>query len=103
MKNPKLPRSPIRSVFVALAALNFGAIRALSDIKSTSRNVLRQGLYDPAEFDRIMNTLTRVDLLGSGALPMGNILAFGFMIHRRRRNRPFVRDAQGIRSPYTAR
>ena len=56
-------------VFVALAALNFTAIRAVSDYA------------DP-----------RGTLLGVGALPMANVLAVGPLIgYRSRRSRPVSR------------
>jgi hypothetical protein len=79
-------------VYVAIAALNLGAIRAWSDITSTGNKMLNGGPNDQVRFDRIMNTLLRADLLVTGALPMGNILAVGLMIliHRRRGNRPFL-------------
>jgi hypothetical protein len=77
-------------IFVTIAALNLGAIQAWSDIRSTGNKMLNRGPKDQAGFDRIMNTLTRADLLATGALPMGNILAVGLLIHRRRRNRPFL-------------
>jgi hypothetical protein len=80
MKTPRFQIAWVM-VFVAIPALNFGAIRALSEVKSTARKVLGDGQYDPAEFDRIMNTLTKVDLLGSGALPMANILAVGLIFY----------------------
>jgi hypothetical protein len=88
----KLPRFRIAwaMVFVAIAALNLGAIRAWSDIMSTGNKMLSRGPKHQADFDRILNTLLRADLLVTGALPMGNILAVGLMIHRRRRNRPFL-------------
>jgi hypothetical protein len=55
-------------VFVALAALNFGAIRAVFDHKSRTSY-----------------------LMGIGAVPMANVLAVGLLIgHRRRRNRRFL-------------
>jgi hypothetical protein len=38
----------------------------------------------------VVNAVIRADLLLAGALPMGNILAVGLMVHRRRRNRPFL-------------
>jgi len=54
--------------FVAIAALNFGAIRAVTDYRRPIS-----------------------DSLVVGALPMGNFLAFGLLIaHRRRRSRRFL-------------
>lgn len=88
----KVPRLSIASVMlaVAIAALDFGVIRAVSDVQSTSRTTLGRGPKDPAEFDRIVNHRTRADLLVSGALPMGNILAVGLLGLWRRRSRPFL-------------
>jgi hypothetical protein len=88
----KAPRLPIATgmLAVAIAALDFGAIRACSDVQSTSRNQLGRGPKDTAEFDRIVNRRTRADLLVAGALPMGNILAVGLLGHRGRRSRPFL-------------
>jgi hypothetical protein len=66
----KVPRFRIGSImfFIALAALDFGAIRAVFDHKS------RTGY-----------------LLGIGAVPMANVLAVGLLIgHRRRRSRRFL-------------
>jgi hypothetical protein len=79
-------------VFVAIAALNLGAIRAWSDFTSTGNKMLNGGPNDQVRFDRILNTLLRADLLVTGALPMANILAVGpmILIHRRRGNRPFL-------------
>ena len=88
----KTPRIAIASVMlaVAIAALDFGAIRAFSDARSRSCNQLVRGPKDPAEFDRIEDSLIRVDLLVSGALPMGNILvAVGLLVHQRQRSHPF--------------
>jgi hypothetical protein len=64
------PRFQIGSimVFIALAALDFGAIRAVFDHKSRTSY-----------------------LLGIGAMPMANVLAVGLLIgHRRRRSREFL-------------
>ena len=87
----KTPRIAIASVMlaVAIAALDFGAIRARSDVRSRSRNQLRR-VPNPAEFERIQDSLMRADLLVSGALPMGNILvAVGLLVHQRQRSHPF--------------
>jgi hypothetical protein len=88
----KTPRIAIASVMlaVAIAALDFGAIRAFSDARSRSCNQLVRGPKDPAEFDRIEDSLIRVDLLVSGALPMGNILAVGLLVYQRRRSHLFL-------------
>src|SRR5262249_33110103 len=60
-------------ILVALAALNFGAIRALWYDLVTGRNS------------------NRLEVLGLGALPMANILAVGLWIGLRRRgSRPFL-------------
>jgi hypothetical protein len=77
---------------VALAALNLGAMRGWSHITGTTMKSLNLGPTAPAGLDRarFMNTLVRADLLAMGALPMGNILAVGLMIHRRRRDSPFL-------------
>ncbi len=53
-------------VFVAIAALNFGAIRALSNIRTPLNN----------------NT---IDVLSLGALPMANVLAVGILTGQQRR------------------
>ena len=90
----KTPRIAIASVMlaVAIAALDFGAIRARSDVRSRSRNQLRRG-PNPAEFERIQDSLMRADLLVSGALPMSNILvAVGLLVHQRQRSHPFLSD-----------
>jgi hypothetical protein len=55
-------------VFVALAALNFGAVRAVFDHKSRTSY-----------------------LMGIGAVPMANVLVVGLLVgHRRRRSRRFL-------------
>jgi len=77
-------------VFVAIAALNLGAIRTWSEVRNTCTEMFSRGPKDPADIHRVVNAVVRADLLLAGALPMGNILAVGLMIHRRRRNRPFL-------------
>jgi hypothetical protein len=60
-------------VLVAIAALNFGAIRALWYDLATGRNS------------------NRLEVLGLGALPMANVLAVGLWINLGRRgSRPFL-------------
>src|SRR5262245_11841741 len=87
-----MSRLRIASVMLAVAiiALDFRAIRAVSDVQSTSRNMLGPGPKDSADFDRAVNNRTRADLLLLGALPMGNILAVCLLAHRRRGSRPFL-------------
>jgi hypothetical protein len=66
----KMPRFRIAwvMVFVAIAALNFTAIRMASD-----------------------RIIPSSELLGLGALPMANVLAVGLLIGQRRRSsRPFL-------------
>jgi hypothetical protein len=77
-------------VFVAIAALNLGAIRTWSEVRNTCTEMFSRGPKDPADTHRDVNAVVRADLLLAGALPMGNILAVGLVIHRRRRNRPFL-------------
>jgi hypothetical protein len=70
----KVPRFRIVGlmVFIALAALNFAAIRAVSDIRSHTHN-------------------HGVAILALGALPMANVLTVGILIGQRHRgNRPFL-------------
>jgi hypothetical protein len=88
-----MPRLPIASVMlaVAIAALDFGAIRALADFQDASRALILRHPRDPVEFERIVNNRTRADLLVTGALPMGNLLAVCLLANRRRRSRPFLR------------
>jgi hypothetical protein len=52
--------------FVAIAALNFGAIRALSNNRTPLNN-------------------NAIDVLGLGALPMANVLVVGILIGQSRR------------------
>jgi hypothetical protein len=61
---------------VAIAALNFGVIRVLSDFKTANNN------------DK--HIMLIIDALGTGAIPMANILAVGLIILRRRGSRPFL-------------
>jgi hypothetical protein len=71
----RLPRFRISwlMVFVALAALNFAAIRALY-------HDLWTGMH-----------ANKLDFLALGALPMANVLAVAILIgHRRRECRPFL-------------
>ena len=89
----KTPRVAIASVMLAVAiiALDFGAIRARSDVRSRSRNQLVRGPKDPTEVERIQDSLMRADLLVSGALPMGNILvAVGLLVHQSQRSHLFL-------------
>jgi hypothetical protein len=110
MKAPRFRLS--RAIaFVALAAFNFGAIRAWSDLKAAERMRASPDFEaleryrlggDWAGYDslhkrivtnqiRASNNEIRSDLLVTGALPMGNILVVGLLIvHRRRRSRPFL-------------
>jgi hypothetical protein len=70
----KVPRFRIAwlMVFVAIAALDFRAIRAVSDIRSRTNN-------------------NGIDILVLGALPMANVLAVGLLTSLRRRgHRPFL-------------
>lgn len=87
-----MPRLPIASVMlvIAIAAVDFAAVRAVSDVQNKSRASLGRGSKDPAEFDRVVNRRTRADLLASGALPTGNVLAVGLFRYRRRRIHPFL-------------
>jgi hypothetical protein len=77
------------TLLIALAALNLDAIREWSHITSKTLNLASTA---PAGLDRarFLTTLVRADLLAMGALPMGNILAVSLMIHRRRRDSPFL-------------
>ncbi len=64
-------------VFVAITAINFGAIRGCTDFKS-------------AHEDDFHYTFM-IDALGTGILPMANILAVALLIRLRRRgSRPFL-------------
>jgi len=75
-------------IFVAIAALNFGALRIWSDFKrvdvynETSTWILNRSDYHNMLVD---------DALVTGALPMANVLVVGLLIGlRRRRSRPFL-------------
>jgi hypothetical protein len=75
----KVPRFRIAwaMVFVAIAALNFGAIRAWSDLKTSNGGN--------------QHVMLMIDALGAGAMPMANILAVGLLISLRHRgSRPFL-------------
>jgi hypothetical protein len=76
----KMPRFEIAWImgFIAIVALNFGAIRAA--YAYDSRSVGPRGLAVTSPFD------TSREMLVRGALPMANILAIGLLIGLRRRN-----------------
>ena len=72
--------------FVAFAALNFGAIRAMSDVR---RELYRAQTME--QFNRAMDAHKTVDILQYGALPMANILTLGLLVGcLRRGSRRFV-------------
>jgi hypothetical protein len=73
--------------FVAFAALNFGAIRAMSDLESAIYVAKYHEDYDASV--RLLETATALKL---GALPMANVLAVGLLIgYWRRGSRRFGR------------
>jgi hypothetical protein len=72
--------------FVAVAALNFGAIRGMSDIKSAI-----YGAKTNEEFQASVRMLETITVLKLGALPMANVLAVGLLIgYWRRQSRRFL-------------
>jgi hypothetical protein len=75
--NVKIPRIRIAWVmaFVALAALSFGAIRAMSDVQRAVYNTKTMNEYNISIY---MNKF--IDLLEWGALPMANVLTVGLLI-----------------------
>ena len=86
----KVPRFRVAwaMIFVAIAALNFGALRIWSDFKradiynETSTWILNRSDYHNMLVD---------DALVTGALPMANVLVVGLLIGlRRRRSPPFL-------------
>jgi len=73
-------------VFVALAALNFAAIRVLTDFEN--RIYHAQTIEEYRTFERMSKMCVALKF---GALPMANILAVGLLIgYRRRGSRRFV-------------
>jgi hypothetical protein len=75
----KIPRFRVAwaMIFVAVTALNFGALRKWSDFKRLHVYNYHNMLVD--------------DALVTGALPMANVLVVGLLIGlRRRRSRPFL-------------
>jgi hypothetical protein len=87
MKAPRIQISWIMA-FVAFAALNFGAIRLMSDLQSAI-----YGAKTYAEFQEFVRMHKVADALKFGAIPMVNVLAVGLLIGyagRGRMNRRFL-------------
>jgi hypothetical protein len=74
--------------FVAFTALNFGAIRVMSDFQTA---IYTAKTMD--EFEKAVRIHRVIDALKFGAIPMANVLAAGFLIgylRRARGNRRFL-------------
>ena len=73
----KAPRFRIRWIMglVALAAINFGAIRVMSDLQRTIYSAKTN-----AEFQDLVRIHKVMDILKFGTIPMANVLVIGLLI-----------------------
>jgi hypothetical protein len=72
--------------FVALAALDFWAVREMYNVESRSYTVAKGGMLY-----RVDHVESRSSLVAKGAMPMSNVLVVGLLIrHRRPRSRRFL-------------